>query len=365
MTKTRTETDTFGPIDVPADRYWGAQTQRSTMNFKIGVERMPKPVVRAFGLLKKSAAMTNMELGLLDAKLADAICKAADEVIEGKLDDHFPLVVWQTGSGTQSNMNANEVIGNRAIELLGGVMGSKKPVHPNDHVNMSQSSNDSFPTVMHVAAAEEITHKLIPALEHLHKALDRKAKDFTHIIKIGRTHLADATPIRLGQEFSGYARQIELAIGMPAQLQPAIKLAVVGQQHALAGSVHQPGRAGEMAVGMAAREGRCAGTQQVHEPLGHDGALRVALAIGAERTIEAAEVDAGHVALSQSAPRPGSAAARHCAGRNPHSFALSSANLLAAGAAGRVWYGAPRAYAAREPAVRHGRGTDSGLTVFQ
>jgi len=212
MTKTRTETDTFGPIEVPADRYWGAQTQRSIMNFKIGVERMPKPVVRAFGLLKKSAAMTNKELGLLDAKLADAICKAADEVIEGKLDDHFPLVVWQTGSGTQSNMNANEVIGNRAVEMLGGVMGSKKPVHPNDHVNMSQSSNDSFPTVMHVAAAEEITHKLIPALEHLHKALDKKAKDFSHIIKIGRTHTQDATPLTLGQEFSGYSAQVQTSI---------------------------------------------------------------------------------------------------------------------------------------------------------
>jgi fumarate hydratase class II len=212
MTKTRTETDTFGPIEVPADRYWGAQTQRSTMNFRIGGERMPKSVIRAFGLLKKSAALTNRELGLLDAKLCDAICKAADEVIEGKLDEHFPLVVWQTGSGTQSNMNANEVIGNRAIEILGGTMGSKKPVHPNDHVNMSQSSNDSFPTVMHVAAAEEITHRLIPALEHLHKALDKKAKDFAHIIKIGRTHTQDATPLTLGQEFSGYAAQVKSSI---------------------------------------------------------------------------------------------------------------------------------------------------------
>jgi fumarate hydratase class II len=212
MTKTRTETDTFGPIEVAADRYWGAQTQRSIMNFKIGGERMPKPVIRAFGVLKKSAALTNKEIGLLDAKLADAIVKAADEVIAGKLDDHFPLVVWQTGSGTQSNMNANEVIGNRAIEILNGAMGSKKPVHPNDHVNMSQSSNDSFPTVMHVAAAEEITHRLIPALEHLHKALDQKAKDFAHIIKIGRTHTQDATPLTLGQEFSGYAAQVKSSI---------------------------------------------------------------------------------------------------------------------------------------------------------
>jgi fumarate hydratase class II len=228
MTKTRTETDTFGPIEVPGDRYWGAQTQRSTMNFRIGVERMPKPVVRAFGLLKKSAALTNQELGLLDAKLSAAICKAADEVIEGKLDDHFPLVVWQTGSGTQSNMNANEVIGNRAIELLGGVMGSKKPVHPNDHVNMSQSSNDSFPTVMHVAAAEEITHRLIPALEHLHAALDKKAKAFDHIIKIGRTHTQDATPLTLGQEFSGYAAQVQSSIRRIRETQGELMLLAQG-----------------------------------------------------------------------------------------------------------------------------------------
>jgi fumarate hydratase class II len=228
MTKTRTETDTFGPIEVPGDSYWGAQTQRSTMNFRIGVERMPKPVVRAFGLLKKSAALTNQELGLLDAKLSAAICKAADEVIEGKLDDHFPLVVWQTGSGTQSNMNANEVIGNRAIELLGGVMGSKKPVHPNDHVNMSQSSNDSFPTVMHVAAAEEITHRLIPALEHLHAALDKKAKAFDHIIKIGRTHTQDATPLTLGQEFSGYAAQVQSSIRRIRETQGELMLLAQG-----------------------------------------------------------------------------------------------------------------------------------------
>jgi fumarate hydratase class II len=212
MSKTRTETDTFGPIDVPADRYWGAQTQRSIQNFKIGGERMPKPVIRAFGVLKKAAALSNRELGLLDGKLTDAIAKAADEVMAGALDDHFPLVVWQTGSGTQSNMNANEVIGNRAIEILGGTMGSKKPVHPNDHVNMSQSSNDSFPTVMHIAAAEEIVHRLIPGLEHLHRALDKKANDFAHIIKIGRTHTQDATPLTLGQEFSGYAAQVASAI---------------------------------------------------------------------------------------------------------------------------------------------------------
>jgi fumarate hydratase class II len=209
---TRTETDSFGPIEVPADHYWGAQTQRSLQNFKIGGEKMPKPIVRALGLVKMAAAQVNKDMGLLDGKLADAISSAAKEVIEGKLDDQFPLVVWQTGSGTQSNMNANEVIGNRAIELLGGTMGSKKPVHPNDHVNMSQSSNDSFPTAMHIAAAEEITHKLIPALEHLHKALDAKVKEFAGIIKIGRTHTQDATPLTLGQEFSGYAAQVGSAI---------------------------------------------------------------------------------------------------------------------------------------------------------
>jgi len=208
----RTETDTFGPIEVPGDRYWGAQTQRSLQNFKIGGERMPKPIVRALGIVKLAAVQVNHELGLIEDKLTDAIGAAAREVVDGKLDGHFPLVVWQTGSGTQSNMNANEVIGNRAIELLGGKLGSKKPVHPNDHINMGQSSNDSFPTAMHIAAAEEITHKLIPALEHLHRALEVKVKEFDKIIKIGRTHTQDATPLTLGQEFSGYAAQIHSGI---------------------------------------------------------------------------------------------------------------------------------------------------------
>ena len=208
MTKTRTETDTFGPIEVDASRYWGAQSQRSLGNFKIGWEKQPKPVVRALGIVKKAAAQTNTALGRLDPKLAETIEAAAQEVIDGKLDDHFPLVVWQTGSGTQSNMNANEVISNRAIEMLGGEMGSKKPVHPNDHVNMSQSSNDTSPTAMHVAAAEQVVHDLIPALQHLHAALDAKAKAWAHIIKIGRTHTQDATPLTLGQEFSGYAQQV-------------------------------------------------------------------------------------------------------------------------------------------------------------
>lgn len=205
---TRSETDSFGALDVPNDKYWGAQTQRSLGNFKIGIETMPKALIRALGIVKKSAALTNKDLDNLEADLADAIAKAADDVIDGKLNDHFPLVVWQTGSGTQSNMNANEVISNRAIEILGGEIGSKSPVHPNDHVNRSQSSNDTFPTAMHIAAVEEIHKSLIPALKHLHKALDEKAKSWNDIIKIGRTHCQDATPLTLGQEFSGYAAQI-------------------------------------------------------------------------------------------------------------------------------------------------------------
>jgi fumarate hydratase class II len=211
-TPTRTETDTFGPIEVPADRYWGAQAQRSLSNFKIGWEKQPAPIVRALGIVKRAAAETNMALGHLDSKLGEVIVKAAQEVIEGKLNDHFPLVVWQTGSGTQSNMNANEVISNRAIEMLGGVMGSKKPVHPNDHVNMSQSSNDTYPTAMHIACAEEIVHALIPALQKLRNALNDKAGAFRNIVKIGRTHTQDATPLTLGQEFSGYTQQVENGI---------------------------------------------------------------------------------------------------------------------------------------------------------
>ncbi len=209
MTKTRTETDTFGPIEVAADRYWGAQAQRSLKNFDIGWEKQPAPVVRALGIVKRAAAETNMALGRLDTTIGNTIIAAAQEVIEGKLNDHFPLAVWQTGSGTQSNMNANEVISNRAIEMLGGVMGSKSPVHPNDHVNMSQSSNDTYPTAMHVAAAEEVVHRLIPALQTLRNALNDKAQAWKGIIKIGRTHTQDATPLTLGQEFSGYAQQVQ------------------------------------------------------------------------------------------------------------------------------------------------------------
>jgi fumarate hydratase, class II len=209
---TRTETDSFGPIEVPADHYWGAQTERSRQNFRIGQDRMPMAIVRALGIVKLAATQTNRELGLIDQRRARAIIRVAREVIDGKLDDHFPLVVWQTGSGTQTNMNLNEVIANRANETLGGKLGTKAPVHPNDHVNMSQSSNDSFPTAMHIAAATAITHDLIPALEMLHRALHKKEKEFAHIVKIGRTHTQDATPLTLGQEFSGYAAQIEHGI---------------------------------------------------------------------------------------------------------------------------------------------------------
>ena len=220
--KTRTETDTFGPIEVEADKYWGAQAQRSLSNFKIGEEKMPRPVVRALGIVKRAAAEANMELGRLDPKIGAAIVQAAQEVIEGKLDAHFPLSVWQTGSGTQSNMNANEVISNRAIEIMGGEQGSKKPVHPNDHVNMSQSSNDTFPTAMHVAAAEEIEHRLKPALQELRNALNDKAQAWNHIIKIGRTHTQDATPLTLGQEFSGYVQQLDNGLQRIEQTMPAL-----------------------------------------------------------------------------------------------------------------------------------------------
>lgn len=204
----RIETDTMGEMRVPADRYYGCQTARSLANFKIGTETMPREIIRAFGILKKAAALTNYELGLLEPDLRSAICQAAGEVIDGRLDEHFPLVVWQTGSGTQSNMNVNEVIANRAIEILGGELGSKNPVHPNDHVNMSQSSNDTFPTAMNIAAAEQVQQHLLPALETLRDTLQAKAEAFREIIKIGRTHLMDATPLTLGQEFSGYARQL-------------------------------------------------------------------------------------------------------------------------------------------------------------
>ena len=212
MTNFRTETDSFGPLKVPADKYYGAQTARSLINFPIGVEVMPDSVIRALGVVKRSAALANKAMDNLDAKRCKAIVKAASEVAEGKLNDHFPLSIWQTGSGTQSNMNANEVISNRAIEIMGGEIGSKDPVHPNDHVNRSQSSNDTFPTAMHIAAAEEIHHRLLPALRMLRSGLNDKSQEFKKIIKIGRTHTQDATPVTLGQEFSGYVAQLDYGI---------------------------------------------------------------------------------------------------------------------------------------------------------
>ncbi|MEL6284877.1 MAG: class II fumarate hydratase [Pseudomonadota bacterium] len=227
--ETRTESDTMGPVEVPSDKYWGAQAQRSLGNFKIGWERQPDPIVRGLGIVKKAACEANMALGKMPVELGGAIIKAADEVIEGKLNAHFPLVVWQTGSGTQSNMNANEVIANRTIEILGGVVGSKSPVHPNDHCNMSQSSNDTFPTAMHIACAEEVTHRLLPALRVLYNALNDKAEAWKSIIKIGRTHTQDATPVTLGQEFSGYAKQLENGIArVEASLPGLMELAQGG-----------------------------------------------------------------------------------------------------------------------------------------
>jgi fumarate hydratase, class II len=222
MTATRTETDSFGPLEVPAGRYWGAQTQRSIRNFPIGWEKQPVAIVRALGVIKRACATVNMAQGDLDARLGDAIVAAAQEVIDGRFDDNFPLVVWQTGSGTQSNMNANEVISNRAIEMLGGTMGSKKPVHPNDHVNMGQSSNDTFPTAMHVAIGMMARDVLLPGLRKLHAALAAKSEEFADIIKIGRTHTQDATPLTLGQEFGGYAHQVAMGIKRVEMCLPAI-----------------------------------------------------------------------------------------------------------------------------------------------
>ena len=233
MSKTRTESDSMGEIAVPSDRYWGAQTERSLHHFSIGAEHFPRPMIRALGVLKKAAALANGELGMLSRSTVDFIVKAADEVIDGKLDDHFPLFVWQTGSGTQTNMNANEVISNRAIELAGGELGSKDPIHPNDHVNMSQSSNDTFPTAMHIAAAEEVVHRLIPSVTALRDALAVKAEEFRDIVKTGRTHLQDAVPMTLGQEFGGYVAQLDadlerIRVALPGLYQLAIGGTAVG-----------------------------------------------------------------------------------------------------------------------------------------
>ncbi len=252
MSNTRTETDSFGPLEVAADKYWGAQTQRSLGNFKIGGETMPKPLIRALGIVKLAAARANVQLDNLEPELANAIEKAAAEVADGTLDDHFPLVVWQTGSGTQSNMNANEVISNRAIELLGGTMGSKDPVHPNDHCNRSQSSNDTFPTAMHIAAAEQVAHVLVPSLRHLLEALEAKVAAWQDIVKIGRTHLQDATPLTLGQEFSGYATQIRYGIERVEQSLPRLYALAQGGTAVGTGLNAKPGFAEKFAAEVAA-----------------------------------------------------------------------------------------------------------------
>ena len=228
MADVRIESDTMGQIEVPADRYWGAQTQRSLQNFKIGTERMPRSIIRALGIVKHASASANEALGKLDAEHADAIRQAAQQVIDGELDDHFPLVVWQTGSGTQSNMNTNEVISNRAIEILGGTIGSKEPVHPNDHVNMSQSSNDVFPGAMSVSTSEQVHNHLLPALRSLRDALQRKAEEFDAIVKIGRTHLMDAVPLTLGQEFSGYVQQLNYGIERAESTLPRLSELALG-----------------------------------------------------------------------------------------------------------------------------------------
>jgi fumarate hydratase class II len=251
MSQTRTETDSFGPLEVPTDKYWGAQTQRSIMNFPIGWEKQPVAIVRALGVIKKACAQANKTSGKMDAKIADAVIQAAGEVFEGKFDDNFPLVVWQTGSGTQSNMNSNEVIANRAIEILGGVIGSKDPVHPNDHCNMGQSSNDTFPTAMHIATAMSVRDVLMPGLTKLAEGLEAKSEEFKDIIKIGRTHTQDATPLTLGQEFGGYAHQIRQGIARVEAALPGIYELAQGGTAVGTGLNTSNGWAEEVAANMA------------------------------------------------------------------------------------------------------------------
>lgn len=282
----RIETDSMGAIDVPADRYWGAQTQRSLRYFAIGHDVMPREMIRAIGILKKAAATVNRDLGKLPEDKATLIAQAAEEVISGLLDDHFPLRIWQTGSGTQTNMNANEVIANRAIELAGGVLGSKQPIHPNDHVNMSQSSNDTFPTAMHIAAVEEITHRLLPSIKTLREALAQKADEFQDIIKIGRTHLMDAVPLTLGQEFSGYVSQLDKDLErIRATLPDLYELAIGGTAVGTGLNTHP-----EFAVQVAAEIAQLTGLPFVTAPnkfaalAAHDA---IAMTSGALKTLAA------------------------------------------------------------------------------
>jgi fumarate hydratase class II len=248
---TRTETDSMGPIEVPASRYWGAQTQRSLHHFSIGGDRMPRAVIRGMAILKKAAALTNRDLGKLSEEQAALMVRAADEIVDGRLDDEFPLFVWQTGSGTQTNMNVNEVISNRAIELAGGERGSKQPIHPNDHVNMSQSSNDTFPAAMHIAAAEEIVHRLVPSVRALRDALAAKAEEFDEIVKIGRTHLQDAVPMTLGQEFSGYVAQLDADLERLEQVLPGLYELAIGGTAVGTGLNTHPEFADRVAAGIA------------------------------------------------------------------------------------------------------------------
>ena len=305
MTDTRTETDSFGPLDVPADKYWGAQTQRSIMNFPIGWEKQPVAIVRALGVIKKACATANKASGKLDARIADAIIEAAGEVIDGKLDDNFPLVVWQTGSGTQSNMNANEVIANRAIELLGGTIGSKEPVHPNDHCNMGQSSNDTFPTAMHIAVARTAADVVLPGLEKLHAALDAKARAWDDIIKIGRTHTMDATPLTLGQEFSGYAHQVAMGVERVKGALPRIHQLAQGGTAVGTGLNTRAGWAEEVAANIASITGLPFVTaENKFEALaGHDALVEMS---GALKTVAASLYKiANDIRLLGSGPRCG------------------------------------------------------------
>jgi fumarate hydratase class II len=287
MATTRTEKDTMGPIEVAADRYWGAQTQRSLEHFRIGSDRFPREIIRAFGILKKACALVNQELGLLPADKARAIVQAADEVIDGGLDDHFPLVVWQTGSGTQTNMNANEVIANRAIELLGGRLGSQHPIHPNDDVNRSQSSNDTFPTAMHIAAVEQIEGRLGPAVARLRDTLEAKSREFADIVKIGRTHLQDAVPLTLGQEISGWASQLDHALEQIRSAMPRLLELALGGTAVGTGLNAPPGFGERGARAIAALTGRpfVSAPNKFEALAAHDGLLS---AHGALRTLAAA-----------------------------------------------------------------------------
>jgi len=305
MSNIRIETDSFGELEVPADKYWGAQTQRSLGNFKIGGEIMPAPLVRALGIIKKCAAISNVALGNLESDIGDAIAKAAQEVVDGKLNDHFPLVVWQTGSGTQSNMNANEVISNRAIELLGGEMGSKKPVHPNDHCNRSQSSNDTFPTAMHISAYEQVQHALLPALRHLHESLKSKSEAWGDIIKIGRTHLQDATPLTLGQEFSGYAAMIENGIDRAVDASARLRFLAQGGTAVGTGLNAKPGFAEHFAAEVAKLTGLPFETapNKFEALAGHDAVVEMS---GALNTIACSLFKiANDIRLLGSGPRSG------------------------------------------------------------